>query len=223
MISIIDNKYYQSERVQLMLPISCNCIFFGPEGEKFQCSYGEVLIDDYINDPKRKLFPFCDSPMHEDDKGVFVNQLFELNRQYLEVWFDGKDYQFRSDSFFQEDETIYNYFDTELEMETQKIQEMSLETLQEKFLTLLQTSTFLSIIDDNGEFHKYQKNLVECDIPLSGVGVFGNGDTLNAFIYELKISNEQVSIKTQKLKFKERSQESLENCSHTPEPVINKR
>lgn len=223
MINIIDDKYYQKGKVQLMLPVSSNCIFFGPEGEKFQSNYGEILMDDYINDPKRKLFPFYDLPMHENDNGVFVNQLFELNKQYLEVWFDGKNYQFRSDSFFQEDETIYNYFDTELEMESQKTQEMSLETLQEKFQNLLQTNTFLSIIDDDGELHKYENNLVECDIPLSGVSVFGNGDTLNVFIYELKISNEQVSIKTQKLKFKDGRNESLENCLPNPEPVINKR
>lgn len=222
MVNMVDNTYYQEGEIQLMIPVSDNCTFFGPNGIKFHSTYGEILIDDYIQHPKRKLFPFHDIPIHKDDKGIFVNQLFQLNKQYLAIYsIDGK-YQFRIDNFFQIDGAIYVNTDVEIEMKSLKLNEMSKEKLKEKFQIVLSQNNFLCIIDDNGELHEYRKSTLDFEIPLSGIVIFGDGMKLNAYTYKLEVNNELISIKSQELNFPNIRQTNLENCSSVSEPIIHK-
>lgn len=220
MVNIVDNTYYKEGEIQLMLPIWNNCTFIGPNGIKFHSIYGETLINDYLQHPKRKLFPFHETPMHKNDKGEFVNQLFQLNQQYLAIYSTDGRHQFRTDTFFQVDGTIYDNIDLELEMKSPELKEMSLKELKEKFQSVLSKNTFFCIIDDDGELHEYRKNTFDFEIPLAGVGVFGDGVELKAYIYKMQVYEEQISIKSQELNLQHIGQPNLENCSSIPEPSM---
>lgn len=222
MINIVDNAYYKEGEIQLMLPIFNNCTFIGPNGIKFHSTYGEILINDYIQHPKRKLFPFQDIPMHKNDKGILVNQLFQLNKQYLAIYSIGGHHQFRTDTFFQDDGTIYVDTDVEIEMKSPESKEMSEEELKEKFQSVLSQNTFFCIVDDDGELREYRKSALDFEVPLSGVAVFGDGMKLKAYTYKLKVNKEQISIKSQELNLHNIGQPNLENCSSVPEPIIHK-
>lgn len=222
MISIVDNTYYKEGEVQLMLPIGANCTFIGPNGIKFHSIFGKILINDYIRHPKRKLFPFQETPMHKDDKGTFVNQLFQLDRQYLAVYSDNGQHLFRTDTFFQVDGTVYDDVNVNLEFKTEKEQEMSLSELKEKFQRILSNNKFLCVVDDDGELHEYRKNTLDFEIPLSGIMVYGDGIKLKAFDYKMQLCDEQISIKSHELNIQQIEQPNLENCSSIPEPIIHK-
>lgn len=223
MINIVGSTYYKEGEIQLMIPICDNCTLIGPDGVKFHSNYGKILINDYIQHPKRKLFPYHDIPTHKNDKGEFANQLFQLNQQYLAIYSSNGVHQFRTDTFFQVDQTVYDDMNVELELNHFELKEMSSEELKEKFQGVLSSNVFLCILDDDGELHEYRKNAFEFEIPLSGIGIFGDGTSLKAFIYQMQLNGEKISIKSQKLEFQHREQINLEGCTSIPEPIMHKR
>lgn len=223
MINIVDNAYFKEGEVQLMLPICDNCAFFGPEGIKFQSHYGEILINDYMQHPKRKLFPYHEIPTHKNDKGEFANQLFQLNQQYLAVYTIDGNHQFRTDTFFQDNQTVYVDTNSELEKSSPELKETSIEELKEKIKNGLINNAFLYIIDDAGNLYEYPKNALEFELPLSGVSIFSNGIQLKIYNYKMQVNGEQISIRFQELKFKNREQLDIENCNSIPEPIMHKR
>lgn len=223
MINKVDNAYFKEGEVQLMLPICDNCTFFGPKGIKFHSHYGKILINDYVQQPKRKLFPYHEIPTHKNDKGDFANQLFQLNQQYLAVYTIDGTHQFRMDTFFQDDQTIYVDSNVELKKSSPELKEISLEELKEKIRSVLFNNSFLYIIDDDGKLYEYSKNALEFELPLSGVTIIGDGSKLKAYNYEILVTREQISIKRQELKLKNKKQLDLENCTSIPEPIMHKR
>lgn len=220
MINIIDNTYYKEGEVQLMLPIGENCTFFGPDGVKFYSNYGKILIDDYIQNPKRKMFPDHEIPIHKDDLGTFANQLFKLNKQYLAIYSNGNSPLFRKDNLYQVDKTIYDNVDVEPKLISQEAKKLSLEELKEKVQSILLNNKFLCFINDEGELYKCQKEVVDFELPLSGVTVFGNGDELKAYVYKMQVDKQQISIESKGLDLQCNMQQELENVISTPEPTI---
>lgn len=222
MTNKIDNKYYKENVVQLMLPISMNCIFVGPDGIKFQYDYGDILIDDYIRDSRKNNFPYHDTPIHEDNLGVFANQLFKLNKTYLAIY-PKQEHRFRRDYFFEYDNQIYVNSDGDLKLIEQSPMQISLEELKRKFDSLLSDNKFVCFLNDDGKLYICDKSKIDFDVPLSGILLFGNGEELQAYLYKMIIDKEQITVNSSKLDLTPNKQVNLENYSTFVEPSIGTR
>ncbi len=71
MIQKIESKYYQKNQIQVMIPISQNCTFFGPNGVQLHTYHGQIFTNDYLKHPDRGLFPFHERPICKEELGVF--------------------------------------------------------------------------------------------------------------------------------------------------------
>lgn len=199
MVNIVDNKYYYSGKVQIMLPVSNSTTFVGPDGIKFHSNFGTVILDDYINDPLKNKFPYNDVPMHKDDLGVFANQLFQLEKQYLAVYYDGDEYKFRTDYFFLNGDKVYDDLNVVDSFEEEKVENLQKEMIREKFLNFIYNNKFVAIIDMEGELHEYRSIQFKFEMPLSGLLLVGDESTVNAYVYEVTIAGNVATIKSKKL------------------------
>ncbi len=221
MTDIIDNQYFIEGEIQLMLPITDHCTFIGANGIKLHIQYGNIFINDYIRHPKRHLFPYSDIPTHEGDYGTLANQLFQLDQTYLEIYTAGGLHQYRTDTFYQINGTVYH--DSEIKendlMETKEIK-MTKEEVQERFLNILKSSQFLCIVDEEGTLHEYHKNSLDFDIPYSGVFVFGDGKELTASEYRMREHGTQVIVKSSSIPLSSSIARDVENAKYVEEPTI---
>lgn len=224
MINRIDKSYYKEGEVQIMVPNLKPCtIIVGPKGIKFHSDYGNMKINDYLYHPKRTLFPYHTLPTHKDENGEFVNQLFELNKLYLIMYFNGFNFRFRSDYFFQVKDNIYKKTEIEQHFSSQNTTKMPLEQLREKMNETILSSVFFIIIDDKGVLHEYYKNHLDYTMPSSGICLFGNGTDLKIIQYKMELKNNQITIQNQELIFQNNEEYNLENAEKLIEPSINKR
>lgn len=89
--SEIDDKYVGSDCIQVMIPFDKALSIFSENDLTFYArGYGENKIDNsyYIQDERKKQFPYNDTPYHWTRKNLFskvlyVNQLFDFNKPYV--------------------------------------------------------------------------------------------------------------------------------------------
>lgn len=90
-VSEIDNKYVGVDCAQVMIPIENSLSIFNANDLTFYGrGYQENKIDNtfYIQDERKKQFPYHDTPYHWTRKNLFskilyVNQLFDFNKPYI--------------------------------------------------------------------------------------------------------------------------------------------
>ncbi len=83
MKKIIDREYIRDNVAQLMLGTADNEIVMEGKEILLLKANGKVLINKYLNHPKRREFPYCEVPMHESEGTELYNVLFEMGKNYL--------------------------------------------------------------------------------------------------------------------------------------------
>ncbi len=223
MIQKIDSKYYQKNQIQVMIPISQNCTFFGPNGVQFHTCHGQIFINDYLEHPDRELFPFYETPIHEDKLGVFSNQIFELNKPYLGIYTMEEEYQFRYNYFFKEKNILYMQTETSVSLGEIGERKMTEEELERTLKQTLSSCNFFCILDRNGELHEFYKHDTLIDIPLEGVLIYGNICNVNASFYNIQaLEKDQILMSQQNIIFDREKYSEIENSNYNIEPDIKK-
>lgn len=181
----IDSKYFIDGLVQVMIPVTDNCILIGPNGIQFNSKNGKILKNEYLENSKSHVFPFYDTPIHSDEHGTFSNQLFELNKQYLSIYKINDKYKFRSEYFFMKDGIIYSTGGAILDFENINSERVSLDNFRQNLYEI--NSDYLYVIDNNGKIQEFSNNINK-GLPSSGVVIYGNNNTINLMIYNINIS-----------------------------------
>lgn len=83
MKKIIDREYIRDNVAQLMLGTADNEIVMDGKEILLLKANGKVLINKYLNHPKRREFPYSNIPMHESEGSELYNVLFEMGKNYL--------------------------------------------------------------------------------------------------------------------------------------------
>lgn len=91
MKKIIDKQYIRDNVAQLMLGTSDSEIVMDASEILLLKVDGKVLINKYLNHPRREEFPYSDVPMHESDGAELYNILFEMDKDYLIYELGGAD------------------------------------------------------------------------------------------------------------------------------------
>lgn len=90
-VNEIDDKYISEDCCQIMIPFDKSLSVFDEKGLTFYGrGYKENIINNsrYIEDERKKQFPYNDIPYHYTKKNLFtkilyVNQLFDFNKTYI--------------------------------------------------------------------------------------------------------------------------------------------
>lgn len=213
----IDSKYFIDDLVQVMIPVSNNCAFFGPNGIQFYSVNGNILKNEYTENSKSNLFPFHDLPIHEDKYGIFSNQLFELEKQYLSIHTINSEYKFRSDYYFKKDGIIYSNSGEIIDFKTTKNEKISLDEFIQNLCN--KNCDYFYIIDKHGKLHEFNQD-IEDDLPYSGVIVSGNSETIEATIYKTHIHfGGKAFVERKNLKINNKEYLNIEG-THIDEPDI---
>lgn len=224
MIQKIESKYYQKNQIQIMIPICQNCTFLGPNGIQFHTWNGQILINDYLEHPNRSLFPFHETPIHEDEHGMFSNQLFDLNKSYLGIYNTEEGYQFRYNYFFKENNILYMETETSVFLGKTKERKLTEEDLEKTLKQTLSRYSLFCILDKDGELHAFHKHDTSIDIPLEGIWIYGDNSNLNASFYSAQVlEDDQILFSQQNIIFNREKYSEIENSDYTIEPDIKRK
>lgn len=212
----IHSKYYKDDLVQIMFPITENCTILSKEGILFRFYNGLMQENNYINHPKRFLFPYADIPIHEEKMGVFVNQLLKLDQSYLAIYFANGKYEFTERILYQENKKIY--LETNKPLREKKKQYSTYNEIKERLEKSLLEGRFVCFLNEDGELSNLD---IEIDLPLSGVVIYEQDDKLNVTIYNLKILEaNQILIEQENLLLGNPKKEKVDDNDYTIEPSI---
>lgn len=220
MIQKIDLKYYKDGLVQVMCPITENCTYVGKDGIQFHSNDGIIIQNDYLSHSKRKLFPFSEQPIHEDENGCFSNQLFELDQAYLFIYSDFESPRFIERYFSFQNGEVYVQLE-ELSMSSKKKEKMDKEVLKENLKQLAEKSKFLFFLDFDGDITSISGQEAEMDIPLSGIFVYEKDAKIEIFVYQMTLEENQITVELSKVEHHEFNNGSLQAEAFTIEPNIN--
>lgn len=182
------------------------------------------MINNYLQNPLRYVFPYAECPMHEDQYGIFVNQLYKLNKEYLSIYSINNEQQFRKDYFFKKGNTIYDEEETPVPLMPSEYKEISLTELQSEIQKAILKFTFIYIVDNTGILHELKKENTEFFIPYAGTFICQENTKLQATKYCLQMLDEQkIAIVLQKLILNNTKKVAIEQTSTPLEPNIRKR
>ena len=96
----INEKYCKDNLVQLMPCTDCCQLIMDTDEILFLKTGNNILINKYINHPRRYSFPYSDNEKHYEDCYLKYNQLFEYNKEYLDFKGSFSGFNIRKMSFF---------------------------------------------------------------------------------------------------------------------------
>ena len=99
-LKAIDEKYCKDNLVQLMTCTDCCQLIMDNDEILFLKTGNNILINKYINHPRRYSFPYSDNEKHYEDCYLKYNQLFEYNKEYLDFKGSFSGFNIRKMSFF---------------------------------------------------------------------------------------------------------------------------
>lgn len=158
MIKAIDSKYCIEDLVQLM-PYTDACQLIMNADEILLLKIGnKVLINKYIDHPKRYLFPYSDKEKNCTLESINYNVLFEYNKLYLNFRGSVSGYGFHKNYFLKGNNRAL-YFNESLDIDQRNAIEdetyLTREEVEKKFNSMQYDSMY--IIDVNG-FILYANN-----------------------------------------------------------------
>lgn len=210
----IKSKYYKEGFVQLMFPISENSLTLSKDGILFYCYNGIIQENNYTNHPKRFLFPYSNLPIHEDELGVFINQLLKLDQIYLSIYLEQGKYKFITRRVYQENKKIYLESVTPL---TKKEEIYSTKSKwKEELNKQLIEGNLICLLNENGKIINSDE-----EFSLSGLAISEKDGKLSASIYNLKsLEDNQVLIEKEKLLLEKQKGQDNPYLGYNVEPPI---
>lgn len=219
MIQKIHPKYCKDNLVQLMIPITENCTIISKNTILFNSFNGFIHENNYINHPKRFLFPYADVPIHEDENGLFANQLLEVNQSYLSIYFINQEYKFIERIIYQKNKKTY--LETNEPLREKKKQYSNYIEIEDKLRKALIEGKFVYFLNGGGDLLNLD---IEVGLPLSGIAIYEQGGKLNVTLYNLEIlENNQILIEQENILLGSSKKENLDQYDDLLEPLIQKK
>ena len=86
----IKSCYVGEDCIQVMVPYEESCVIFNTSDTQYLDHKDNSFINNYIEDERRKQFPYHNIPNHHRNKKVnFANQIYEFDKPYLEMRLGG--------------------------------------------------------------------------------------------------------------------------------------
>ncbi len=188
---IIDKEYVKDNYVQLMIGFgtSDNVLVASTNEIIFLINDGNIVINKYLDHEARYEFPKSDNSSHVNDKDKrLYNMIFKTNTSYIIYYSDNIDNHYSSNIFSKNDDgsVLWNEYKFEFE---EKSSDMNLykEKDLEEFILSYHDAIHLIDFKGNVVYSSTTEDGKVIDLksqkihyPL--VGIFGNNNSLEAFI-----------------------------------------